>query len=90
MNRGWRASSSSASRTAFTTTARRRLGDEGLRPDHVADLGPGERPRPALHEQAQELVGLRLERDRLTRAKELPTLLVELEVPKEERHGPGL
>ena len=65
-----------------------RLGDEGLRPDHVADLGPGERPRPALQEQAQQLVGLRLERDRLTRAKELPTLLVELEVPKEERHGP--
>ena len=25
-----------------------RLGNEGLRPDHVADLGPGERPRPAL------------------------------------------
>ena len=88
MNRGCRASSSSAWRMPFTTTAR--VDSETKVCGQITSRiwASRERPRPALQEQAQELVGLRLERDRLARAKELPSLLVELEVSKPERHGP--
>ena len=64
------------------------LGDEDPGPDDVADLGPGERPGPALHEEAQQLVGLGLEGHGLPRAEELPALPVELEVPELQGHGP--
>ena len=66
----------------------RGFGDEDAGPDDVADLGPGERPGAPLDEQAQQLVGLGLERDRPARPKKLPTLLVELEIPETHRHRP--
>src|SRR4029453_12063672 len=66
----------------------RGLGDEDPGPDDVADLGPGQRPRTPLDEQAQQLEGLGLERDRPTPPKKLPTLLIELEIPERNRHGP--
>jgi hypothetical protein len=46
-----------------------------------------ERPGPALHEEDEQLVGLGLEGHGSPRAKELPTLPVELEVPERQRHG---
>jgi len=65
-----------------------RFRDEGPRPDDVADLRPGESPGPALEQQAQELIGLRLQRHGFARAKELAPLLVEHEPSEPERHGP--
>jgi hypothetical protein len=66
----------------------RGFGDGDVGPDDVADLDPGEHPGAALDEQAQELVGLRLEGDKAARPKELSTLLVELELSEKQRHGP--
>jgi hypothetical protein len=64
--------------------AQRGLGDEDAGPDGVADLWPGQHPGAPLDEQAQQLVGLGLERDGPARPKKLPTLLVELEIPKRQ------
>ena len=85
MNLGCRASSPSACRRPVTTTAR--VDSETYVPGHITSrIWARERTRgPALQEQAQQLVGLRLERDRLARTKELAPLLVELEVSKPER-----
>ena len=64
----------------------RGFGDEHAGPDDVADLGPGERPGAPLDEQDQQLVGLGLQGDRPPRPKKLSALLVELEIPKRQRH----
>jgi hypothetical protein len=46
------------------------------------DLGLGQRVRTAGEQQAEELVRLGFERDRLSQTEELPALLVEGVVPE--------
>ena len=90
MNRGCRASSPSAWRMPFTTTARvdseTKVCGQTTSRIWARESARGRRSS----EQAQQLVGLRLQGDGLARAKELASLLVELEVPEPERHDrPG-
>ena len=65
-----------------------RLRHDRPRPEPVADLGLGQRPRPALQEQLQELERLRTEGDLLRPAPELPAPDVDREVTEMKDHVP--
>jgi hypothetical protein len=54
-----------------------RFGDDGLRPDAIADLLLGEGPRPLRHEELQEVERLADEGHRLSTAGEEAAFAVE-------------
>ena len=69
-------------------------GKGGLRnksagPEHTVNLRLRQRPRVALDEKTQKLERFRLDRDRSVRPKQLPTFLVQPEIPKRPRHAPS-